>query len=156
MPRTGEEQQKADLIATVVRKAHRQFKGNRRAAADRFLSQYYRHVPPHDLLEQSPDTLFGAAMAHWTFGANRTPGKAAVRVYNPSEKTDGWRSDRTVVEIVTDDMPFLVDSVTAALNRQGLIVHLIIHPVLKVRRDKSGRLRELVETDESGTGVAAE
>ena len=156
MPRTNEEQQKANLIATVVRKARRRFKGNRRAAADRFLSQYYRHVPPHDLLEQSPDSLFGAALAHWNFGTTRAPGKAAVRVYNPSVKKHGWRSEHTVVEIVTDDMPFLVDSVTAELNRQGLIVHLIIHPILKVRRDKSGRLRELVETDESGTGVAAE
>ncbi|MCZ6847526.1 MAG: NAD-glutamate dehydrogenase, partial [Alphaproteobacteria bacterium] len=156
MPRTDEERQKARLIATVVRKARRRFKGDRRAAADRFLSQYYRHVPPHDLVEHSPDTLFGAALAHWKLGTTRIPGKPSVRVYNPSMKTDGWRADHTVVEIVTDDMPFLVDSVTAELNRQGLTVHLIIHPVLKVRRDRRGRLRGLVETDESGTGVGAE
>jgi glutamate dehydrogenase len=156
MPRTDEEQQKADLIATVVRKARRQFKGNRRAAADRFLSQYYRHVPPHDLVGQSPDTLFGAALAHWKLGTTRISGKSAVRVYNPSMKTDGWRSDHTVVEIVTDDMPFLVDSVTAGLNRQGLTVHLIIHPVLKVRRNRAGRLSEVLQAEESGTGVGAE
>ncbi|MFQ5618300.1 MAG: NAD-glutamate dehydrogenase [Rhodospirillales bacterium] len=156
MPRTDDEQQKTDLIATVVRKARRQFKGKRRAAADRFLSQYYRHVPPHDLLEQSPDTLFGAALAHLKLGTTRIPGKSSVRVYNPSVKKDGWRSDRTVVEIVTDDMPFLVDSVTAELNRQGLTVHLIIHPILKVRRDRGGRLAEVLPAEKSGTGVGAE
>ncbi len=156
MPRTDEERQKADLIATVVRKARRRFTGDRRAAADRFLSQYYRHVPPHDLVEHSPDTLFGAALAHWKLGTTRIPGKSSVRVYNPSVKTDGWRADHTVVEIVTDDMPFLVDSVTAELNRQGLAVHLIIHPILKVRRGRAGRLAEVLQAEESGTGVGAE
>ena len=46
----------------------------------------------------------------------------------------------TVVEIVNDDMPFLVDSVTAALNGEGVTVHLVIHPILRVARDGDGKL----------------
>src|SRR5262249_5519078 len=52
----------------------------------------------------------------------------------------GWHSHHTVIEAVNDDMPFLVDSVTSALNRRDLTVHLVIHPVLQVERDPGGRL----------------
>ena len=45
------------------------------------------------------------------------PGQAKVRVYNPQIEQHGWQSTHTVVEVVTDDMPFLVDSVSMALNR---------------------------------------
>ena len=69
------------------------------------------------------------------------PGQAKVRVYNPRLEQHGWQSTHTVVEIVNDDMPFLVDSVSMELNRHGLGIHLIIHPVLAVRRDAAGRLR---------------
>ena len=54
-------------------------------------------------------------------------------------------SEHTIVEVVTDDMPFLVDSVTAELNRRDLTVHLVVHPILRVRRDPSGRLEQLLE-----------
>ncbi len=59
----------------------------------------------------------------------------------------GWQSTHTVVEIVTDDMPFLVDSVTMELNRRGLGIHLIIHPVMRVRRDADGELLEVLPPD---------
>ena len=63
---------------------------------------------------------------------------AKIRVFNPTPSEHGWRSTHTVVEIANDDMPFLVDSVTAELNRQELTVHLVIHPVLQLRRDAAG------------------
>ena len=55
-----------------------------------------------------------------------------------ASRTHGWQSTHTAVEIVTDDMPFLIDSVSMELNRRGCGVHLIIHPVLAVRRDADG------------------
>ena len=63
-----------------------------------------------------------------------------VRVYNPQVEQHGWQSTHTVVEVVTDDMPFLVDSVSMSLNRLGLLIHITIHPVVAVRRDPEGRL----------------
>src|SRR2546430_12490942 len=59
----------------------------------------------------------------------------------PSEPdTDGWSSPHTIVEIVNDDMPFLVDSVTAAVNDSGREVRLVIHPILNVVRDAKARV----------------
>ncbi|MGI9451219.1 MAG: NAD-glutamate dehydrogenase, partial [Geminicoccaceae bacterium] len=77
------------------------------------------------------------------FGEYRAPGEAKVRVYNPQIEQHGWQSTHTSIEIVTDDMPFLVDSVTMAMNRLGLIVHLIIHPVLPIVRTDEGLLTHI-------------
>ena len=70
----------------------------------------------------------------------RHPGHAKIRIYNPDPTTDGWSSPHTIVEIVNDDMPFLVDSVSLAINASGRTVHLVIHPILSVMRDPKGRL----------------
>ena len=104
-----------------------------------FLSALYEHAPPADIVTRSVEDLAGGAHALWRFGARRSPGEALVRVYNPAAH-DGWTSPRTIVEIVNDDMPFLVDSVSAAINDRGRVVQLVIHPVITVSRDEAGRL----------------
>src|SRR3546814_6859664 len=73
----------------------------------------------------------------------RTPGKASVRAYNPDPTKDGWESQHSVIEIINDDMPFLVDSVTAEISRHEAEVLLVIHPVVTLRRDAKGKLLEL-------------
>src|SRR3546814_14691631 len=88
----------------------------------------------------SSETLFGAAVSLWNFGTQRRPDSFKVRAYNPSVEEHGWRSSHTIVEIVNDDMPFLVDSVTAALNGLDLTVYLVIHPIVRVVRDERGRV----------------
>jgi NAD-specific glutamate dehydrogenase len=63
-----------------------------------------------------------------------------VRIYNPSAEEHGWQSTHTVIEIVNDDMPFLVDSIIMEVNRQALTLHLIIHPVMRIERDGNGEM----------------
>jgi glutamate dehydrogenase len=106
-------------------------------AMRRFVHQLYAHVSGRDLEGRTGEDLHAAAEALWAHGQSREPGKPKIAVVNP-EKTR-----RTVVHIVNDDMPFLVDSVNAELSRQGFAVHLLIHPILRVRRDGAGKLIEL-------------
>ena len=111
----------------------------------RFVSQYYADVPPEDLLQRDPATLAGIALEHLRFGQSRKVGSPLVRVYYP-EQTDHKPDIRHIVlEIVTDDMPFLVDSVSMEINRQGLIIALTIHPLIKVKRDRDGELQKITE-----------
>ena len=102
--------------------------------AQAFVRHYYAWVATEDLLERAPEDLYGAALSHWNLSRQRRPGIPIIRVYNPSFEEHGWQCTHTVVEIVTDDMPFLVDSMTMELNRHGLTVHQVIHPVLRVTR----------------------
>ncbi|WP_405088895.1 NAD-glutamate dehydrogenase [Microbispora sp. NBC_01389] len=105
-----------------------------------FLRQYYRNVPPEDLADRDPVDVYGPATAHRHLAQNRPQGRALVRVYTPTLEENGWDPGRTVVQIVTDDMPFLVDSVTTELDRHEIGTHLLIHPQIRVRRDMTGRL----------------
>ncbi len=138
---------KADLLESVVERLHDKLTDDKAETAERFLRRYYRSVSPTDLVRRDPLDLYGAALAHLRFGELRRLGHARVRVYNPQIEQHGWQSTHTVVEVVTDDMPFLVDSVSMALNQLGLLIHLTIHPVMPVRRDAKGVLEEVQETD---------
>ena len=123
-----------------------------------FLRRYYRHVATEDLLTRGPQDILGAALSHKEMAADRPVGTANVRVFTPTSEQQGWSCGQTVIEIVTDDMPFLVDSVTADLSRQERAFHLVIHPQLVVRRDAAGALQEILDVDavtddEFGAGV---
>ena len=120
--------------------------------AEDFIRQYYRGVAEEDLAEYRSDELAAAALAHLRFGAVRKPAQPLVRVYNTEpHATAGLRrtpSSKSTVE----DMPFLVDSLGMVLTQAGLTIHLMVHPVLAVRRDRRGRLVELAEGDSHATG----
>ena len=128
-------------------------------AAD-FLAAYYRRVSPEDLATAGPARLAATAAAHAALGANRPQGRACVQV----RATQGRDADAslttgqgTVVDIVTDDMPYLVDSVTMELNRHAADIRLIVHPMLTVRRDVTGAAHGIVPVIEDGAdyrGVA--
>ncbi|GAA2695677.1 NAD-glutamate dehydrogenase [Streptomyces aculeolatus] len=112
---------------------------------DAYLQRYYLHTAPEDLLGRDPVDVFGAALSHYRLAQNRPQGTANVRVHTPTVEENGWTSSHSVVEVVTDDMPFLVDSVTNELSRQGRGIHLVIHPQIVVRRDVTGRLLEVLD-----------
>jgi glutamate dehydrogenase len=132
------------LIAEVCDRLRRQLPERDSELAASFVRQYYRWVSPDDLAARSALDVYGAALAHFNFARVRPPGTVKVRVYNPQFDTHGWQSTHTAVEVVTDDMPFLIDSVSMELNRRGFGVHLIIHPVLGLRRNPQGELAEVL------------
>ncbi len=129
-----------------------------REAFANFARGYFHHVDSDDLLARSGDDHLGALLSCWQFGATRAAGEPKLRVLSPSLAEHGWASRHSVIEVVNDDMPFLVDTTTMLINRQGLTLHLIVHPVLSVRRDTQGRLLEVLPrgVDAAGDGVTRE
>ncbi|MFE7354752.1 NAD-glutamate dehydrogenase [Streptomyces sp. NPDC057543] len=117
-----------------------------------YLQRYYLHTAPEDIAGRDPVDVFGAASSHYRLAEVRPQGKANVRVHTPTVEENGWTCSHTVVEVVTDDMPFLVDSVTNELSRQGRGIHVVIHPQVVVRRDVTGKLIEVLA---EGNGVSA-
>jgi len=122
------------------------------ATLDAFVRRYFGQVDPEDLAERALADLYGAALSHWNFAHRREAGMTKVRVFNPSIAEHGWQSTHTVIEIVNDDMPFLVDSVTMEVNRHGLTLHLIIHPLLGMQRSADGTLEGLAADGSEAAG----
>jgi len=106
------------------------------------IEAYFRHVPTEDQPKTAQDVL-GIVDGHWRVGKQRRPGEVRIRVFNPApsgEGMTGWTDTKTVVDIVTDDMPSLVDSVIGALTMQNVTVHRVLHPILISRRNANGEL----------------
>ncbi len=152
----GAEQLKEDLIDQVAERVQTRLEAERATLIERFVRQFYAHVPPDDLLGDDADNLYGEALALFGFAQKRRPGEARVRVYNPHLEEHGYRSSHTVVEVVNDDMPFLVDSVAAKLADAAGQIHLVIHPILEVTRDAKGNLIDLAEASSTSDTVAGE
>ncbi|MDQ3357328.1 MAG: NAD-glutamate dehydrogenase [Actinomycetota bacterium] len=102
---------------------------------DTLLNRFYQHVAHADLQGRDPEVKLAIAGGVCALSAGRESGRAAVRVVNPTQAEDGWTTRHTVVQICTDDMPFLVDSVLGELDRQDLSVHLLVHPQIVVHRE---------------------
>src|SRR5215813_10272425 len=145
--------EKAERMEEILAPARVKAAPEKRDAVERFVNEYFQQVAPEDLIERRSDDLYGAALSHWNFARKREPGNPKLRVFNPTIEEYGWQSTHTVIEIVNDDMPFLVDSVTMCVNRHGLTLHLIVHPILTARRGPGGELVDLLEGRGEG-GVA--
>ncbi|WP_232547687.1 NAD-glutamate dehydrogenase [Propioniciclava soli] len=95
-------------------------------------------TPPGGAAEVAGRLLAAQAEA----GSRRGPEEDLVAAFTPLESRDGWSAGgSTVVQVVTDDRPFLVDTVTAVLADADWTIRSIHHPILAVRRDDAGELR---------------
>ncbi|MCF8199295.1 MAG: NAD-glutamate dehydrogenase [Sulfuritalea sp.] len=139
------EEKKQDILAAVLKLAAARLPQPKHDEAKCFITHYYEQADPEDLQERSVEDLYGAAMAHLSFGRTFSSGAPKLRVYNAQIEEHGWTSPHTVIDIVNDDMPFLVDSVTMEVNRLGYTLHLMIHPVFSTQRDAKGKLKTIAD-----------
>ena len=104
-----------------------------------FVAAYFENADPQELAARGPASLFALANSHWRLlGTPAQAHGARIRVFNPTLAEDGFVSEHSLIQIVHDDMPFLVDSVTMAVNRNHRTAHWIVHPLLSVTRDADG------------------
>ncbi|MGZ5405081.1 MAG: NAD-glutamate dehydrogenase, partial [Nocardioides sp.] len=104
---------------------------------------YYRNVAAEDICERTAADLYGALASHLELARNRPQGTARVRVLTPGSDAGWSAAGHSLVQVVTDDMPFLVDSLTMELARQDRDVRLVIHPQMDVVRDITGELKSV-------------
>ena len=115
-----------------------------------FLRHYFRHVDAMDVDERRVEDLLGLVASHYRAALHRPAARAVISIRTPSQRDDGWTAGgATVVQIVTDDRPFLVDSVTMEVLRQGWSIREVFHPQFLVRRDLDGELRGIVRSTEA-------
>ncbi|KRE89540.1 glutamate dehydrogenase [Frateuria sp. Soil773] len=108
-----------------------------------FIDAFFARIAHSDLDLHTPAEWAALVAGLLDFMQQREPGHASVRVINPPSGHAG----RSLIEVVTDDMPFLVDTVTMVATA-NLQIHAVIHPVVKAVRDAAGRLQRL--GDEAG------
>ena len=159
MARAVEKKPIAKLVDKIVSASPRAGAGlvGGGAAGKDYLRHYFSGLSEDDISARSAKYLSACAFHHLKFAKTRRKDEMLVGVFNPDVKKDGWKSERTIIEIVVADSPFLLDSITAELNRCGVGIHLAIHPVVLVKRSNKGALEEIFNNkDKDSAGVVAE
>jgi glutamate dehydrogenase len=105
-----------------------------------FAEAYLRRLSGDASEGISAEHLLAEVMGAFEFASARGQEPVAVRAFNPTLDEHGYEPLGSVVETNTDDWPFLVDSVSAALESHRLEVARLLHPVVGVERDGDGRI----------------
>lgn len=128
-------------MAEICRIAKTSMTAQQLAGFEKFASAFYGHSCPDDFLERDPKELFAIANSMWKTGNKRKNEMPLLKIINPRSKKDGWVSKNTVIQIINNDMPFLVDSLTGCLAvTMHHRIRMMHHPILEVRRDEKGVL----------------
>src|SRR5262245_42298940 len=94
------------LIERIVNAGRTRVPGTSLQLRRRFLRSYFRGVGEEDLSARTPEALAAAALSHLDMARVRAHGRSLVQVFNPGLERDGFSSPHTLVQIVTEDMPF--------------------------------------------------
>src|ERR1700745_3084881 len=121
--------------ATLIRDAEGSVQPGK--APQTFAELLFGYTNVEDLANYDASSLAFLAEQAWEHVQQRTAGSADIRVINPI-MPDG--REISVLEVLNDNMPFLVDSTMAELTEQGIEVALVAHPIIAVERDEQGKL----------------
>ena len=152
---SGSDEERAE--AALVAAAGKILRRDNREVPEDFIAGLFALAAPEDIMRYDPRQLAGLAASAWSLMAVRKPGAPKIR-FEAFESDIGpeWRQRESVLEIINDDMPFLVDSILAELSECGIDIRLIVHPVFAVARDADGRLTAFKGTRAAGTGLQRE
>ncbi|MCU4676174.1 NAD-glutamate dehydrogenase [Catenovulum sp. 2E275] len=149
------------LLENVDKLIHKKLTQDQANLISQFARLIYRDIAADDLINRNDSDLYGAVMSLWqTLSATGSsaqpktddmPQNTQIRVFNPDLSQHGWQSSHTIVEIVTNDQPFLVDSIRMALNRLGITAHWLLYQTVIVKRDKSRQITALNPSRKQGT-----
>ncbi|TXH05342.1 MAG: NAD-glutamate dehydrogenase [Nevskiaceae bacterium] len=138
------------LLAQLEARAEGRLPAAQRELFRRFLRDYYEMSSLDALRQRTPAELLDIALDHWQFAQGRQPGEARVRALAPGDPAGTGRAALASIDTCTDDMPFLVDTVTMAVREAGVAIDWTVHPVLRLRRDAGGAITAVGEgADES-------
>jgi len=110
-----------------------------------FAKRLYSNMSSDDLENRNDSDLYGAALSLWHQFEKFEQSSPAIRVFNPDIAKHGWHSSHTIVEIIVEDMPFLVDSIRMALNRLDITSHLLLHSPINLKRDGNNMVLEFFD-----------
>ena len=120
-------------------------------AAETFAKLACTELSPEELARRGNDTWAALCLDLFQWFRTRPADGASVRTFNPDRERNGWTCPHSVIQVVTDDMPFLVDSLEMAIAGAGLRLHRLLHPVMDVRRNQRGDVVAISPCQEGGS-----
>lgn len=139
------EEEKNSIIDTLIGRIDEKLPKKQSALCGEFVRQFFNTMSLEDLKESSLDDLYGIAVNFWSLIKERKPYETKIKIYNPTIEQHGWKNSHTIVELICDDMSFLVDSLRIALKRMNIGLYLTIHMGgIRVSRDQQDRISQIL------------
>ena len=140
---TQAETRKTALLTEIEKLIADKVPAAQRKQAEVFAAKYCNELDAEDFVARDAATWTTLSLSHLAFGNEFQRGAPKMRIFNPTQTENGWESASTVIEFINDDMPFLVDSIAMEINRQGIAIQLVLHPLFDATRDQHGVLNKL-------------
>ena len=152
------EEEKISIINEVVALIEKKLPKKTAHLCTEFVRQFYQTMAVEDLKESGAETLCDLAIHFWQVIAVRQPNEIKINLYNPDPDQQGLPSKHTVIELICDDMPFLVDSMRIVLKRMGIGLYLTVHMGgIRLLRDAKHQVTEILpRTEEQVSGLLVE
>ncbi|REL27161.1 NAD-glutamate dehydrogenase [Thalassotalea euphylliae] len=131
------------LLTNVAQSIQQKVPAETAALVEHFAQLLYGNISTTDLANRNDSDLYGATMSLWNSLNGHQDETPVIKVFNPEVSKHGWKSSHTIIEVIVADMPFLVDSLRIALNRQGVSPHLMINTPMQVVRDAKKQIKQL-------------
>jgi glutamate dehydrogenase len=138
-------------VAAIAALVRSQFGAADAAAADVFATLECTGLSAEELAKRGTESWAAMCADLFRWFRNRPSGQVCVRAFNPDREHHGWTSSHSIIQVVTDDMPFLVDSLEMVVAGAGLRLHRLLHPVMDVRRDAKGDVQTIAASGEEGS-----
>ena len=137
------EDRKTVLLADIEKLIAAKTSAAQRVQAQVFAAKYCREIDVDDFVARDAAEWAALSLSHLAFSNEFQRGAPKMRIFSPRQTENGWERACTVIEFVNDDMPFLVDSIAMEINRQGIAIQLVLHPLFDASRDEHGILTKL-------------
>ena len=134
------------ILSNIAKLIHQKVEGDIAPLIEQFSHLLYDNMSSFDLEGRNDSDMYGAVLSLWRSLNEHKDDAPVIQVFNPSVSENGWKSNHTVIEVIVQDMPFLVDSLRIALNRLDLSPHLMLNAPLKIVRNKNLAVTQLTST----------
>ncbi|WP_448556576.1 NAD-glutamate dehydrogenase [Thalassotalea montiporae] len=131
------------LLTNVAQSIQQKVPAETAGLVEQFAHLLYGNISTTDLANRNDSDMYGATMSLWNSLNGHQDDSPVIKVFNPEVAKHGWKSSHTIIEVIVADMPFLVDSLRIALNRQGVSPHLMINTPMQVVRDAKNQIKQL-------------
>ncbi len=136
----------SQLFKSVIEQINKDFSSKQAELVAQFAHYFCSGISSNEIELKTEEELYASIVSVWKYMQKSTE-VCNLRIYTPERDSHGWQSRHTIIELVHDDMPFLVDSIRMELNRMGINIHLHIHIPLDVKRNKNQRITHVSRPD---------
>ncbi|CAM3636544.1 NAD-glutamate dehydrogenase [Parendozoicomonas haliclonae] len=134
-----------EFLSKLEKELSKHLPDEQRAGLQAFLKPFFAISTLDEITAYRRRDLVGSTLAFWRFFQTHDHTSPKIEVFNPDYENNGWHSTHTIIQIVQQDMPFIVDSVRMKLNERGITIHHLRNCVLPVARDNKNQLAEAGE-----------